>query len=450
MRMTLFLLILPFFISCGDDLTPPVIPPPADVVVAPFTDIPELEEMVVYEVNLRSVSNNGGFAGVEAHLDHMAALGVNVIWLMPIHPVGIERGINSPYAVRNYTEVNPEFGTLNDFKKLVNAAHAKGMAVILDWVANHTSWDNPWVSEHPEWYTQDASGNITSPPGTTWTDVADLNFNSRPMREEMIRSMRYWVDSAGVDGFRCDAVDFVPTSFWTEALAALRAASTKELIFLAEGAERDNFTAGFPMNYAWAFTSSLHSAYAGGPATGIVTMHLQEFSQVPSGGSKLRFTTNHDQYAYEGSPVSFYTLQGSVGAFVLASFMGGVPMIYSGQEIGFANNIPFMQSFPLNWTQQPAILAAYQQLMEVRKDLTAVKYGSFQHYSTADVVAFRRADANEEVLVLVNIRNRTVNYTWPTSLTQEGWTDLLSEEPFTNTTTMELRAHEYVLLRRAL
>jgi alpha-amylase len=204
-KIIVILLIISVFFSCNkekpDNNNNP--PPPDDT--TSFV-IPKIEDIVMYEVNIRAFSTNGDFQGIISRLNEIKALGVNVIWLMPIHPVGTINSVNSPYCVKNYKEVNPEFGTINDFKMLINKAHDLEMAVILDWVANHTSWDNPWI-ENKNWYTQDGEGNIIHPAGTNWQDVADLNFNSQEMRQEMIASMLFWVATAGVDGFRCDAAD---------------------------------------------------------------------------------------------------------------------------------------------------------------------------------------------------------------------------------------------------
>ncbi len=184
--------------------------PPA--YAAPFTGVPDTKDIVMYEVNLRAFSQQHNFAGVQARLDSIKALGVNVIWLMPIYPVGQLKsagGLGSPYAVKDYTAVNNEFGTLDDLRTLVSEAHKRKLTVILDWVADHTSWDNSWIS-NKSWYQQDASGNIISPPGTNWADVAGLNYNSSAMRTAMIRALKYSVLAANVDGYRCDAVYFVP------------------------------------------------------------------------------------------------------------------------------------------------------------------------------------------------------------------------------------------------
>ncbi|MBK7031603.1 MAG: hypothetical protein IPH45_21480 [Bacteroidales bacterium] len=187
----------------------------------PFAGVPNTSDIVMYEINERAFSVAGNFQGILPRLDSIKTLGVNVIWLMPVHPIGSINTVNSPYCIKNYREVNPEYGTLEDLRTLVREAHTRNMAVILDWAANHTSWDNPWI-QHKSWYTQDQYGNIIHPAGTNWQDVADLNFSNDTMRLEMIRCLKYWILTANIDGYRCDAADFVPYSFWKQAIDTLR------------------------------------------------------------------------------------------------------------------------------------------------------------------------------------------------------------------------------------
>ncbi|MDP2160890.1 MAG: alpha-amylase family glycosyl hydrolase, partial [Flavobacterium sp.] len=164
--------------------------------------VPATEDIIMYEINIGSFSNQGNINGITARLDNIKALGINTIWLMPIHPIGTLNSFGSPYCVKNYREVNPQLGNLQDLKTLVEQAHLRNIAIIMDWVANHTSWDNPWITEHPNWYTQDGSGTIISPAGTNWSDVADLNFDNAEMRLEMIAAMSFWINEVGIDGFR--------------------------------------------------------------------------------------------------------------------------------------------------------------------------------------------------------------------------------------------------------
>ncbi|MFH1213583.1 MAG: alpha-amylase family glycosyl hydrolase, partial [Candidatus Neomarinimicrobiota bacterium] len=259
----------------------------------------------MYEVNIRAFSSTGTFQGVIDRLDSIKALGINTIWLMPIYPIGVKNSVNSPYCIKNYTEINPEFGLLDDFKTLVSEAHEKNMAVIIDWVANHTAWDNPWIT-NKSWYTQDEDGIIIYPAGTNWQDVADLNYSNQDMRKEMIKSMKYWIETADIDGFRCDAADYVPYNFWAQAIDSLYTIG-KYLILLSEGSRNDHFTAGFQMNYGWDFYYNLVNVFNDDySVTTIYNTHNTEYKNIPEGKHKLRFTTNHDESAWNETPVILF------------------------------------------------------------------------------------------------------------------------------------------------
>src|SRR5208283_482019 len=217
----------------------------------PFQGVPDPRDVSIYQVNMRVFSTTGNFTGVINRLDSIKALGVNVIYLMPVHPVGVLKSINSPYCITNLNAVSSEFGNITDLRNLVDSAHSKGMAVIMDWVANQTSWDNPWISEHPDWYLQ-------NPPGTiiqldNYSDVAAVNFGNATLCDTMIQCMRNWVFRANVDGFRCDFADNPPISFWQQAIGSLRGITSHKLLLLAEGNNSNLYTAGFDYTYGWNF-----------------------------------------------------------------------------------------------------------------------------------------------------------------------------------------------------
>lgn len=446
----LFLLLITILTSCQDDgLTPPEPSGPgATITVEPFTNIPSLEEMVVYQVNMRAMSTVGTFKGVRGRLDKIEEIGANVIWLMPIFPVGIEKGINSPYAPKDYVAVGSEYGTLDDLIRLVNDAHSRDIAVILDWVGNHTSWDHDWVTDHPDWYAKDSNGNMIPPPGTNWTDVVELDFTNADLRAEMISSMQFWLDDAGIDGFRCDAADFLPTSFWTQALNELNASSDKDLIWLAEGGETSNFTAGFEMNYAWNFNSAIRNVFSeGSSALSIINTHNQEYASIPSGGEKLRYITNHDVYAWESSVVDDFGTQGSLTAFVITAYLGGVPLIYDGQEVARPNTINFLINDPIDWSQNASIYNGYAEVMSARKELSAVQNGDMTSYSTTDVVIFTRSNSQQEVLVIANVRANQEGITIPTEVAGD-WTSVISNESVNLSGELTLAPYEYLILKR--
>eukprot|EP01137_Pigoraptor_chileana_P018988 Opistho-2@79351 len=259
----------------------------------PFTNVPQTADILMYEVNLSAFSATGNLKGVQSRLDSVKNLGVNVLWLMPIYPIGELKGVGSPYAVKNYTQINTAFGNLEDLRLLVKEAHKRNIAVMLDWVANHTSWDNPWI-QNPSWYAKDAAGTIISPPGMNWNDVAELNYSSTAMRKEMIKSMTYWVLEANIDGFRCDYAEGVPTDFWKQAIDALRAIPNRKLIMFAEGAKKELLSAGFDMIFGWDFYTKLKDVMNNNkPASDLLAFNITDYNNVPEGSQILRWITNH-------------------------------------------------------------------------------------------------------------------------------------------------------------
>jgi len=439
-------LIFLFLFSCDKkDDTPEAEPTPEPEIEF---EIPETDDMIMYEVNLRAFSASGDLQGVQQGLNHIKSLGVNVIWLMPIHPIGDINSVNSPYSVKNYKEVNPEFGTLTDLKALVEAAHDKHMAVILDWVANHTAWDNPWLT-NKDWYTQDANGNIISPEGTNWADVADLNFDNQEMRTEMIEAMNYWIENADIDGFRCDAADMIPFDFWKQAIDALNETTEKDLIYLAEGARTDHFSAGFDMNFSWNFYSKLKDVFHGVSTPSILyVIQQQSYNNMPAGKHKLRFTTNHDESAWDATPmVLFNGKDGALAASVLAIYLGGVPLIYDGQEVGVTENIPFFNNSPIDWALNPDMLDAYKKMLGFYNSSNAVKKGELATYSHPSVAVFTWSNGADQVLAIVNTRDENITYTTPDELAGKNWIDAISGNPVTINKVMDLTAYEYLLLK---
>jgi glycosidase len=436
-------------LSCKDN-NDVVVPLPDDSYVqygTPFSDVPQIDDIVMYEVNLRAFSTGGTLQGVTNRLNHLKELGVNVIWLMPIHPIGEVRSVNSPYSVKDFLAVSPEYGTLEDLRQLTDQAHALGMAVILDWVANHTSWDNEWISNEG-WYTRDNSGNIVHPPGTNWLDVADLNFNNNDMRAAMIDAMKYWILEANIDGFRCDYADGVPQTFWKQAIDTLRAIPGREIIMLAEGNRNNHFAAGFDIIWAWDFYYRMIDIYTKGHSANILyTTHVNEYSTVPAGKQRLRYTTNHDESAWEHTPmVLFNGKNGALAASVATIFMGGVPLIYTGQEVGRVGNVPFFSSSAINWNENPDMLQAYKDIMAVYNRSDAARRGTNTNFSTTNVVCIKKTYNERELLVIVNIRNSEGNFAIPESLQQTSWTNAITGDPITLETAVTLGNYQYLIL----
>jgi glycosidase len=413
----------------------------------PFSNMPATDDVVMYEVNLRAFSANGNLQGVTSRLDEIKALGVNVIWLMPIHPVGILNGINSPYCVKDFKGVGSEYGTLEDLRTLTTEAHNRGMAVILDWVANHTSWDNPWI-QNTDWYTKNNAGNIVHPPGTNWTDVADLNFDNSDMRLAMIDAMQYWILEANIDGFRCDYADGVPFSFWNQAINKLKLTPNRSLLFLAEGNRSDHFFAGFNLNFGWNYYSKLKNVWNGESAAGLIATHTSDYTNVTNGKHILRFTTNHDESAWDATPMTLFNgKKGALAASVATIFMGGVPLFYSGQEVGRQNTLPFFSNSTIDWNANPDMLLDYKNMMAVYTNSNAARKGILTDFSSNDVICFRKTVTNETLLVLLNTRNTTVTYTLPSAFQNTNWTSTQTNNTINLTNTITLEPYKYLILK---
>ncbi|MDN3582130.1 alpha-amylase family glycosyl hydrolase [Mucilaginibacter flavus] len=414
----------------------------------PFASVPATKDIVMYEVNLRTYSPTT-LVKASARLDSIKALGVNVVWLMPTYPIGVLKASGSPYAVRDYTGVNADFGTLDDLRAYIAKAHSLGMAVILDWVANHTSWDNAWI-QNKSWYQQDAAGNIIIPPGTNYTDVAALNYNNTTMRSAMIKAMKYWIYAANIDGYRCDFADNIPNDFWVQALDTLNTIKTHKLIYLAEGTKGPEISASFQMGYAFSYYGTLKSLFAGGSApSALFSTNSAEIASLPSPGIKLRYITNHDNASSDGSTLTEYNgKQGALAAFVLASYMGGVPLIYGSQEVGYPNSINFFNNVNVDYTANPDMVAAYKKILAFRAAHEAVKTGTLTQYPDANVVAFEKKSGSDDVVVLVNAKNSAVTYSVPAGLQSTSWTDGLTNTSVTLNTQLTLQPYQYLILKK--
>ncbi len=448
---TAFTLLLFVTISCKDkepNILPPVVSTDPPQYETPFANIPNTSDIVMYEINERAFSTSGNFAGILPRLDSIKALGVNVIWLMPIHPIGVTKTVNSPYCISDFQEVNPEYGTLEDLRTLTREAHQRGIAVLLDWAANHTSWDHPWITSNKTWYTQDANGNIIQPEGTNWQDVADLNFDNSKMRLEMIKALKYWVLTANIDGYRCDAADYVPFAFWKQAIDSLNKIPNRNLIMLAEGARADHFAAGFQMNFGWDFFTKNKSVYKSNQsAGGYLATHQSEYNAIPDGSEKLRFTSNHDECAWDDTPIGLFGgKQASISAFVITAFLGGVPLIYNGQEVGCPVKLPFFSRSPINWSTNPDMFAEYKRLMGLRAAHPALRSGDLTYFPDTNFAAFKRTLGTDEVVVLVNTRNAAKTLNVPAALQNTTWKDAFTGSVVNLGTSLNIGAFQYSIL----
>ncbi len=416
----------------------------------PFTKVPDRRDVSIYQVNMRTFSKEGNFKGVTLRLDSIKTLGFNVIYLMPIHPVGKLKAVNSPYCIQDHMSVGKEFGTLDDLRNLVEGAHQRDMAVILDWVANHTAYDHPWT-QNKSWYLQDNQGNIIHPPGTPWRDVAQLNFQNPDMRLALIAAMKYWVLAANVDGFRCDYSDGPPFDFWKQALDTLKNIKSHKLLLLSEGRRMDHYNAGFDYNFGFRFFDNLKKIYEHNRSVrSIDSLNISDYKGTEAGEQIVRYTSNHDVNGSDGTPLELFGgRKGSMAAFVVVAYMKSIPMLYNGQEVG----IPYRLTFPftdrkIDWSLNPEITAEYKRIMAFRNSSEAIRRGELTSYSTDDICAFTKVAGSQTVLVLSNMRDKAMPYTIPFKLANTKWIDSFSGAEKKLTSTIALEPYTYLVLKK--
>lgn len=365
-----------------------------------------LDTCVLYEVNIRQYTEEGTFKAFEGHLERLKSMGINTLWFMPIHPISkTERKgtLGSYYAVDDYMAINPEFGTMEDFKHLVDTAHEMGFKVILDWVANHTGWDHKWIKEHDDWYEHDENGEITYP--YDWTDIAELNFDNFEMRAEMIKCMQFWVEEVGVDGFRCDHASGVPVTFWNAAVYKLKSVNS-EIMMLAEVSGSELLTC-----YAFdsCYNDSLYSQSLMMKA-GIDTDSLQRVIPLTSiyseGSFPMNYTDNHDKNSYEGSIVERFR-NTYVTMFALSYVAPGMPLVYTSNEQGYDHEIEFFEKDTIVWDSEPVyaeLIAELSALKEENKALASTNRDiEFIETSNPKFLAFSRTNADDTVYYVANL-----------------------------------------------
>jgi cyclomaltodextrinase / maltogenic alpha-amylase / neopullulanase len=364
----------------------------------------------IYSVYLRSFSKEGNFAGLEKRIPELKELGVTVLWLLPVHPVGVKNKkgtLGSPYAVRDYYGINPEFGTMKDFKKLLSTVHKHGMKLIIDMVANHTSWDSKLIVEHPEWFTKNAKGNII-PPNDDWTDVADLDYSNQGLRKYMNTMLQWWVKDVGIDGFRCDVAEMVPTDFWNEVRKGLD--KIKPVMMLSEGTIPEHHAKAFDLTYAWNTYDVLDVLLKGKrPVTLLDELLKNEYLQFPTGSLRMRFTTNHDKNAWDAPAVTKFGLDGLKLATVLVNTIPGVPVIYTGEEVANDRKLDLFEKVDVDWTRSHELGDLYKKLFHLRNENKALARGEMVRLTTNfdnDVYAFARIAGKDRVVVVMNFSDQ--------------------------------------------
>ncbi|RIJ16826.1 alpha-amlyase [Henriciella mobilis] len=378
------------------------------------------DDAVLYQLNTRQFTEEGTFAAAELELDRLADLGVDIIWLMPIHPIGEmnrKGSLGSPYSVRDYYGVNPEFGTLEDLKSFVDAAHERGMHVILDWVANHTAWDNPLVEQHPDWYERDWDGDFMPTRWWDWSDIIDLDYSHPELREYMAGAMRYWVEEVGIDGYRADVAGYIPLDFWEEVRAELD--SVKPVFMLGEFDQRDIHRRAFDASYAWEWKNIMHAIGKGeAKANALFGYYSGNESVWPHDAYRMTYTANHDQNSWDAAAPDFYGP--AYESAIVLSFVGeGIPLIYNGQEAFNEKQLEFFEKDPIQWRDHP-IENLFRALIELKTETTALHNGAagarmvpVVNTAPEDVLSFSRMDENGGVLAVMNLspRDQVVQFT---------------------------------------
>lgn len=390
-----------------------------DMLKGPYYGKPALRsadwvrDAVIYSVYLRSFSRQGTFAGLEQRLPELKRLGVTVLWLMPIHPVGVKNRkgkLGSPYAVQDYYGINPEFGALAEFKHLLGSAHRLGLKLIIDLVANHTSWDSKLIVQHPEWFRKDATGNIVS-PNANWTDVAQLDYTKPALRSYMLAMMRWWVKDVGIDGFRCDVAEMVPTDFWEMAREQLN--RIKPVMMLSEGSLPEHHIKAFDLTYSWNIYDALEPLVLGKRPVALLDQILKnERLQFPVGSIRMRFVTNHDKNAFDMPAVLRLGLPGLRLATVLVNTIPGVPMIYTGEEVANDQRLSLFVKVDVDWSRPRNLGAICQTLFRLRAEHKALSRGEMIRFGTNDeqhVYGFIRYAGSDKILVLFNFGADTVH-----------------------------------------
>ncbi len=408
-----------------------------------------LENAVIYEANIRQYSKEGTLKAFTKDIPQLKELGVKILWLMPIYPISSTKSkgsLGSYYAVTDYTKVNPEFGTLEDLKNLVKIAHENKIYVILDWVPNHTGWDHIWLKEHKDFYTQNDKGEVIIPKGTDWTDVADLNYDNKEMRKEMLKDMQYWLKEVDVDGFRCDMAGMVPADFWKETIPELR--KEKPIFMLAEAWEPELLRSGFEMAYSWD-THHLMNDIAKGKKD--ITAWDNRMGKIDSLYQKedilMNFVTNHDENSWSGS-VKERMGDASELFTTLAYLTPGMPLIYSGQEYGLNHRLKFFEKDEIPHTKGKE-WELLKKLGKLKNENVALNGGknpaSYERITTNNdnVLAFKRSKNNETVTFIGNLSDKPQTVK---DILKGKYMDYINNKTITLSAEINLQAWEYMIL----
>jgi alpha-amylase len=418
---------------------------------------------VIYEVNVRQYTPEGTLAALQRHLPRLRQLGVDILWLMPVQPIGRKNrkgALGSYYAIADYTAVNPEFGTEADFKSFVNAAHRQGMKVILDWVANHTAFDHPWTTQHKDYYVTRADGTIINARDneghdTDWTDVAELNFDNAGLRRAMINDMRWWLDRTGLDGFRCDVAGGVPTDFWVDARREL--AKTRPDLFLLAEAEDPRIHAAFDMTYAWQLHHLLNDIAQGKKSTAVLDGYFAMDDSLFGGDAyRMTFTSNHDENSWNGTEFERMGANHQPAFVLNATSQRSMPLLYAGQEVSMKKRLRFFEKDTVDWSG-PSLARFYRSVFDLKHGQAALANGAWGGAQTPlrtdggdRVYAYTRTKGANTVLVALNFGDTATSASYR-GLSRPGrYTDWFTKAPIALEAQgrVEIPAHGYRVLVR--
>ncbi len=474
-QFILSLLIASSLVACKDDKKEEI---PNETVeqeaASPLPTITKdiIDTAVIYEANIRQYSTSGHFDAFTKDIPQLKELGVKIIWLMPVFPISEtkrkatggenskfatdfpeaeqEKYLGSYYAISDFKKINPEFGTIEDFRNLVKTAHDNGMFVILDWVPNHTGWDHVWIESNSDYYTKDAEGNIIHPKDTDWTDVADLNYDNSAMREEMIASMQYWINDEDVDGFRCDVAGSVPADFWEEAIPQLR--DTKDIFMLAEAWEPELFKNNlFDMGYAWDGHHMMNKIAKGEKsATDFYTYLDERNSTYESNDILMNFITNHDENSWNGT-ISERMGEAAPALLALEYMTTGMPLIYSGMEYDLKHRLKFFEkdSIPKTKGQMWPLLQKLGTMKNTHPALAQSTIGAdVKRIDTANknILMFTRSHNGSEVTYVANLSGKEQSLN---KMITGEFMDLMTDEKVSiKDSKMTFKAWDYKILSK--
>lgn len=400
---------------------------------SPYEPLSWSKNSNIYEVNIRQYTREGSFKAFELQIPRLKEMGVEILWFMPITPISVQKRLGtlgSYYACSDYTAINPEFGSLEDFKSVVQTAHNVGCKVIIDWVANHTGWDHRWTREHPEYYKKNAQGSFYDPHG--WEDVIDLDYQQPALRDAMISAMRFWIEQTDIDGFRCDMAMLVPLDFWKQARDQLDA--VKKLFWLAE-CEEIPYHRVFDSTYSWKLLHKMESYWRKeSTLAGLVEVLDSYQNDFPTDAIHCLFTTNHDENSHTGT--EFDRMGDAAMAFaVLCCTWNGIPLIYSGQELPNLKKLKFFDKDEINWNDNLVYKEFFSRLLLLRKKNKALLAGDPQvkTYLTCSkneqrLLSFLRVGYDDQVLVILNLSPRPASYAVPDEKLNGKYKEIFSEE----------------------